>query len=192
MIAMLTGRLMLTKEEYIVLDVGGVGYKVYTPLASMVTGQQLTLHTYLQVREDALVLFGFVREEQLEMFELLITVSGMGPKGALGVLAHLDTERIRQAVASEDINLLTQIPGVGKKTAQRLVLELRDKLKAFSGELYVPLSGEAGVRAEAAEALVALGYSAAEAKAALGKVLGLDQGTTDVAELIKLALKQLR
>lgn len=194
-IAMLTGRLLRVREDYIILDVNGVGYKVYTPLTSgMITGAQLTLHTYLQVREDALVLFGFKQEEQLDMFELLITVSGMGPKSALGVLTHMDTGRLRQAVATEDVNALTKVPGVGKKTAQRLVLELRDKLKQTVDDaesLPVPENVE-DISAEALEALTVLGYSTVEAKGALTKVLTANRDERDLETLIKLALKQLR
>ncbi|HWJ03790.1 MAG TPA: Holliday junction branch migration protein RuvA, partial [Verrucomicrobiae bacterium] len=134
MIAMLKGQMVLVREDYIVLDVNGVGYKVFVPaVPAGLPGQQLTLFTYLHVREDAMVLYGFVREEQLDMFELLISVSGMGPKGALGVLAHLDVDSIRRVVGTGDLGILTGIPGVGKKTAQRLILELKDKLKVEDG-----------------------------------------------------------
>lgn len=194
MIAMLRGRLVQVREEWIILDVQGVGYKVYTPVSSaMVTGQDLSLHTYLQVREDALVLFGFSQPEQLELFEQLISVSGMGPKTALGVLAAMDTARIRRAVLSEDLAALTQIPGVGKKTAQRLILELKDKLKldlATEEAFATPRVDEPA--GEALEALVALGYAPAQAKTALDKAA---QGFTEhpnLESLIKLALKHVK
>ncbi len=193
MIAMLRGRLALFREDYIVLDVQGVGYKVYTPVsAGMSLGQEVTLHTYLQVREDALVLYGFPLQEQLELFELLISVSGMGPKTALGVLNCMDAAHIRQAVLAEDLATLTRIPGVGKKTAQRLVLELKDKLKPGFGEIPAVISGQEGPAAEAVEALLSLGYTPAEAKSALSKGLEESAGAQDLETLIKLALKQTR
>ncbi len=193
MIAMLRGRLVYTKEDYLVLDVQGVGYKVYAPVSSFTgSGQEITLHTYLQVREDAMVLYGFPQLAQLELFELLITVSGMGPRGALGVLSRLDTARVRQAVLTEDLATLTGIPGIGKKTAQRLVLELKDKLKPGLEDEPVTLSGPAQLAADQAlDALINLGYSVAEAKKALAAAGRNNKENLSVEDLIKLALKHL-
>ncbi len=193
MIAMLRGRVVLFREDYIVLDVQGVGYKVFTPAsAGLSLGQEVTLHTYLQVREDALALYGFPLLEQLELFELLISISGLGPKSALGALNCMDAAQIRRAVLAEDLAALTRIPGIGKKTAQRLVLELKDKLKPGAEEIPAVLPSREGPAAEALEALVALGYTPAEAKSALSKGLEESAGAEDLETLIKLALKQTR
>jgi holliday junction DNA helicase RuvA len=193
MISMIRGQFVYTKDDYLVIDVNGVGYKVYAPVSSgMLVGQTVTLHTYLQVREDAMVLFGFPHLEQLELFELLISVSGMGPKGALGVLTHLATGRVRQAVLTEDIATLTKIPGVGKKTAQRLVLELKDKFKPGSEDEAVLLVGvNNSVADQALDALISLGYSASEAKKAMAQASKNSDASMGVEDLIKLALKQL-
>ncbi len=191
-IAMLRGQLVHAKEDYIVLEVNGVGYKVFVPAVPANAAGQQVLHTYLHVREDALVLFGFPQQEQLELFELLISVSGMGPKGALGVLAYLDPARIRQAVAMEDLAALTKIPGIGKKTAQRLVLELRDKLKVKTMEEQETFTRNEGPLDEALEALVALGYAPADARNALNKGLKDFTGDKSLESVIKLALKHIR
>lgn len=194
MIAMLRGRVVQIKDESIIIDVHGVGYKVFTPINDHVkAGNELTLHTYLQVRDDALVLFGFPELEQLEMFELLITVSGMGPKTALSMLGAIDPGQIGRAVLQEDLNALTKIPGVGKKTAQRLMLELKDKIKhenkltEQNSVSTIEVGGE-----EALEVLLALGYGINEARAALAKVAALSGGQTDLEQTIKLALKNIR
>jgi len=194
LIAMLRGRVVRVGEEWVILDVQGVGYRVFTPVGSgTVPGAELTLYTYLQVREDAMVLYGFALEEQLELFEALISVSGLGPKTALGALSSMDADRIRRAVLSEDLAALTKLPGVGKKTAQRLILELKDKLSLGSAielELSAVETGEPV--GEALEALVALGYAPAEAKNALGKAAKEVEGRADLESLIKSALKHIR
>ncbi|HEX3015702.1 MAG TPA: Holliday junction branch migration protein RuvA [Desulfobacteria bacterium] len=193
MISLLRGVPVYLTEEYVVLEVNGVGYKVYTPTNSAVTaGREVILHTYLQVREDALVLYGFAEKEQLEIFELLISVSGMGPKGALGILSHLSPAQVRQAVATENLSALTKAPGVGKKIAQRLVLELHDKLKLDTDkETVIAMETATGAWEEASEALVALGYSQVEARRAVARALENTPGENDVGKLIKLALKQM-
>ena len=160
---------------------------------------EVKIHTYFQVREDAMQLYGFLSKDDLEMFRLLLNVNGIGPKAALGVLAGLTADELRFAVLSDDIKTISKAPGIGKKTAQKLILELKDKLKledAFEKKLAheqeaASVSGFLihDGRQEAAEALIALGYSSADAMKAVRKVT--DVSPDDVEALLKAALKQL-
>jgi len=160
---------------------------------------EVKIHTYFQVREDAMQLYGFLSKDDLEMFRLLLNVNGIGPKAALGVLAGLTADELRFAVLSDDIKTISKAPGIGKKTAQKLILELKDKLKledAFEKKLAheqeaASVSGFLihDGRQEAAEALIALGYSSTDAMKAVRKVT--DVSPDDVEALLKAALKQL-
>lgn len=169
MIAFLRGTLVSRTDESVILDVAGVGYEVIVPLRTRVgaIGDELTLYTYLHVREDGISLYGFESIEDRTLFELLITVSGIGPKSAIGMLSHITPAELRRAVKTGDVNRLLALPGIGQKTAQRIILELKDKLgdmdDDFEGdEVYSDGSGDAV--GEAIEALVALGYSFHEAR----------------------------
>lgn len=189
MIAMLRGSVVAAGIDWVVLDVGGVGYRVAVPGGSVPTslGAEIVLHTHLAVREDAMALYGFADAAARDLFERLLGVSGIGPRIALAAVATLGADGVRRAVATEDIRALTAVPGIGRKGAQRLVLELRAELGAASDA--VPGgSAPVGARAEARDALAALGYTPAEVAAALGAVVDEDAGTE---ELVRGALRAL-
>lgn len=187
MIGHLSGTILKKTAGHVILSAGAVGYRVAaTPgtLFSLEAGAAASLWTYLAVRENALDLYGFVTEDELALFELLLTVSGIGPKSALGVLALTDTESLRRAIARDDPSGLTKISGIGKKTAEKIVRELHEKIGPVSGDGDTPPSGSS----DALDALMAMGYSLSEAREALGRV---PKGTTDSAEVVREALKQL-
>lgn len=188
MIAHLSGTVVAAHTSWIALSVGGVGYKVYatpTLLAESTVGNELSVWTHLVVREDALDLYGFSEYGELELFKLLISVSGVGPKGALGILGLDRLEKLKQAIAASDVAYLTKVSGVGKKSAEKICLELRDKL----GELELS-SGARGrsAKTDTLEALVSLGYRADEAREALRLI---PEDITDTGARIKEALKLL-
>jgi Holliday junction DNA helicase RuvA len=164
-----------------------------------VVGQKVRLHTHLHVREDALTLYGFVTGEERDIFEVLIGVNGIGPKGALAVLSVYEPDTLRRAIIGEDLDALTLIPGVGKKTAARMVLELKEKLGTGDVEL-VPAGAPAALReafGEVRAALIQLGYSTTEARTALERVAAAKAGgngngkTSTVESLLRSALKEL-
>lgn len=202
MIAFVRGRLAQIRPDAAVVDVGGVGYRVLIPDSTRRrlpgAGHEVQLFTSLQVREDAMTLYGFLTEEEYALFELLLTVTQIGPKVALGVLSATSPAEFRRAVAFNDITALTRLPSIGKKTAQRLVLELKDKLGAFTPAADLSLEPAGAPPAalahawdEAAEALVGLGYSRAEALVALERARpGLPEAAA-TAELVRAALRQL-
>lgn len=188
MIAHLTGTVTAVKPTWLVLSAHGVGYKVYgTPalLGTATQDRELSAWTHLVVREDALDLYGFLEYAELELFKLLISVSGVGPRSAIGILALDKIEKLKGAIAASDVSYLTSVSGVGKKSAEKICLELRDKL----GELEAP-GGTAHRREEedALEALKALGYRSEEAREALRM---LPEEVTDQRTRIKEALKLL-
>ena len=169
------------------MDVAGIGYKVFVTTDTALdrnNGDSVFLWTHLAVRETTLDLFGFSEREELETFELLITISGIGPKTALGILNVASPSMLRQAVASEDTSYLTKVSGIGKKNAEKIVLELRDKLAVSKDDKRTDLRSEG----DALEALVSLGYSEREARNALKQVPKEIEGA---AERVKQALKQL-
>lgn len=197
MIVYLKGELIKLKEASIVMEVSGVGYEVFVPVSVFdqlpSRGEVITIHTYHYVREDAEVLYGFVIEEALQIFKQLITVNGIGPKGALALLSTITIDELKFAVMSEDDKIISRAPGIGKKTAQRLIIDLKGKLKL---DVYdEPMSTEslAGVvtdnnpKQEAIEALVSLGYPSSTAISAVKKVAHF----TDVEDIIKQSLKHL-
>ncbi len=191
MIASVTGAVAAIQPSGVVVEVGGVGISVAcTPqtAASTRRGDVVSLHTSLVVREDSLTLYGFPDPEQRDVFELVQTVSGVGPRTALAVLATLAPEDLRHAIATEDIASLTRVPGIGTKGAQRLIIELKDRLRAVARPGDVASDdGQETVRA----ALVSLGWSARDADRAVSAVtpdLGPD---TDVAQLLRAALQHL-
>jgi holliday junction DNA helicase RuvA len=187
MIAKLTGTIDFLRDTYLVLDVSGVGYKVFVTAHTMGklagrTNAALHIHTY--VREDILALYGFVDFEELEMFELLISISGIGPKAALSILSIADPKTVCAAVLNDDATILTRVSGVGKKIAQRVILELKNKIPNMSlGEKTQVVSDS-----DALEALVTMGYSVTQARETLKEI---SPGITDVGERVKLALKNL-
>ena len=182
------------------VETGGIGYHIYTTgqtfryLPSV--GEEVKVYTYLHVREDAMLLFGFLTKDELKIYKLLLGVSGIGPKGGLGILSALGPDDLRFAVASNDVKAIQAAPGIGKKTAEKLILELKDKMSledAFeqkfekTGE---PAENHAqGTKNEAVQALVALGYSSSEALRALNGIEITEE--TDVEEILKMALKKM-
>lgn len=191
------GTIVHTEPGLVVIECGGVGFKCFTTVQTMQKlpqrGQEARLYTHLAVREDALDLYGFADREELSCFKLLISVSGVGAKSALAVLSDLTPDQFALCVASGDSKALTRAPGVGKKIAQRIVLELKDKVAAGMGsaEPAVQSGGgipsAAGAAQEAVSALTVLGFAPSEAAAAVAK---LDSGLP-VEELIRLALKSM-
>lgn len=198
MIYSVTGTLIHTDAITAVVECSGVGFKCLTTLNTLKqlgpVGGKVTLYTYLNVREDALDLFGFFGETELECFKMLISVSGVGPKAALSILSELSPEKLALCIATGDSKSITRAQGVGPKLAQRVVLELKDKLaKGIPDQLSSPeleaagAANAAGPAAEAVSALVMLGYAQSEASVAVGKL----DGSLPVEELIKRALKVL-
>ncbi|GAA4660846.1 MULTISPECIES: Holliday junction branch migration protein RuvA [Amycolatopsis] len=194
MISSVRGEVLSVGLDHVVVEVGGVGFAVQaTPstLATLRRGEEVRLHTALVVREDSLTLFGFADAESRELFTLLQTVSGIGPRLALAALAVLDPDKLRTALAEGNITVLTQVPGIGRKGAERLSLELRDKVAATGaapGEA-APAAG-AAVRAEVVEALTGLGFPAKQAEQAVEKVLAAGE-VSDTPGVLRAALTTL-
>ncbi len=188
MIARLHGKVASVGQDALVVDVGGVGYRVRVPRSLLAevqgAGESITLHTHLHVRENELTLYGCASEAQLELFETLLGVSGIGPRSALNIIANASPEVLRETIARGDAASLAHIPGIGKRTAERLVNELKGKLGEVEGAQWGALSaGDAEVIA----ALTALGYSVAEARQALA---GLPPaGEQPLEERVRLALR---
>ena len=197
MLAYIKGYLEEKATDTIVVETGDLGYQILVPTSVISElphpGEEVKIYTYLHVREDAMVLFGFLTKEDKETFMKLITVSGIGPKGALGVLSVLSTYELKVAIMNNDVKAITMAPGIGKKTAQKLILELKDKLKIddytemIAGEIGGDNLASQGVVEEAVEALVALGYSSHEAYRAVKEAAHLET----VEEVIKEGLKKL-
>lgn len=203
MIQYIRGELVSVESDRVIVDVGGVGYGIYMSVHSMSmlpqTGEEVRIHTYLNVKEDAMQLFGFLSRDDLQVFKLLIGVNGIGPKGGQAILSVLSPDDLRFAVMSNDVKAISAAPGVGKKTAEKLILELKDKL-SIEDALEHAVSGETGggvrtsggateVQSEAVQALVALGYGNTEALKAVKKVPLDDE--TDVEDVLKQALKYM-
>jgi Holliday junction DNA helicase RuvA len=188
MIGRLTGVIAEKSPPQVLIDVQGVGYEVDVPMSTFFNlpglGERTSLHTHLSIREDAHVLFGFLTAEERNTFRLLIKISGVGPKMALSLLSGLSVGELAQAVSKQESGRLVKVPGIGKKTAERLLLELKGKL---GPDLSAPVAVANDAQADILQALIALGYSEKEAGAAL-KALPPDVG---VSEGIKLAMKKL-
>lgn len=199
MIAYIKGNLADIMQDSIVIDVSGIGWQVFVPgqvldrLPAM--GEPVKIHTWLQVREDAMTLFGFLTKDDLRIFKLLIGVNGIGPKNALAILSVMNTDDLRFAILGDDAKAIAKTPGVGTKTAQRLILELKDKISledAFEqkmAHLQEAQSDASGVKAEAVMALTALGYSSSEALKALNDIAVTED--MEVEALLKQALKNM-
>lgn len=191
------GTVALTEAALVVLEAGGVGYALnttYTSARSVTVGQTATFYTYLQVREDLMELYGFANRQEKECFQLLLGISGVGPKAALALLSAVTPDQLALAVLAGDEKVLTAAPGVGKKLAQRILLELKDKLA--KGQLETPAGSGLGqgtvpggsALEDAIAALMVLGYPRASAVSALQ---GLDGGGMNTDELVRAALKRL-
>lgn len=198
MYAYLIGKVADVAEDNLVLEVGHIGYNVRIP-GSVVpllppVGEEVKIYTYTSVREDAIQLFGFLTKDDLEMYKQLIGVSGIGPKGGLALLSVMSADQVRMAVLAQDSRAIAKAPGIGNKTAQRIILELKDKVSMedtfLSGEASkdIVMSGISQARTEAVEALTALGYSASDA---LRAVKAVEQEDMDVEALLKAALKKM-
>lgn len=211
MIAFIEGILEEKGLESVIIYTGGIGYEVRIPSSVLDNlpnaGQTVRLYTYLQIREDAVGLFGFLSREDLEFFKMLITVNGVGPKAALGILSAIPSQELRFAIMAGDDKAITKAPGIGGKTASKIILELRDKVQNMAAdniksEFYSEASPTgnkaedtkgaaslAAIRRDAAEALTALGYSPSQAHQAVAKVP--IEKDTDVEMVLKMALKYL-
>ena len=201
MISYLRGTLAAFEEDKIIIDVGGVGYGVYVSGQTMdrlpSVGNEVKIHTYLNVKEDAMQLYGFLSRDDLGMFRLLIGVNGIGPKGGLGVLSALSPDDLRFAVLAGDVKAICAAPGIGKKTAEKLILELRDKMKledaldhiASEPEGVLQPGTHGRVQSEAIQALVALGYGNTEALRAVKMVEEVE--SMEVEDVLKQALKNM-
>jgi Holliday junction DNA helicase RuvA len=194
MIGSLRGRLSSKQAPQIVIECSGVGYEVETPMSTFLElpklGTDLFLYTHLLVREDAQILYGFATEDERLMFRTLLKVNRVGAKLALGILSAMSTNDFRRCVELEDTTSMSKIPGVGKKTAERLVIEMRDRIDAArpGGGKSAPLTVEASARNEAVDALVALGYKPKEVHNLIAKFDIEDKSAEDI---IRLALKQV-
>lgn len=203
MISYIRGELAAIETDRVIVDVGGVGYGIYMSGQAMSllppAGEEVKIHTYLNVKEDAMQLFGFLTKDDLDIFKLLIGVNGIGPKGGLGILSALSPDDLRFAVISNDVKAIQAAPGIGKKTAEKLILELKDKLKiedvlehaAHGGEKEaLPVSGGVKeVQSEAVQALVALGYGSTESLKAVRQVEQAED--MKVEDVLKAALKHM-
>lgn len=205
MISFIRGVVADVTETAVIVEAGNLGYEIFMTgtaieQASRI-GREIKIYTYFHVREDAMQLYGFLTKDDLKMFKLLLGVNGIGPKAALGVMSGISADELRFAVLSDDVKTISRAPGIGRKTAQKLILELKDKLSledAFEQKLaneqaavesaFVQDAGPDG-RQEAVEALVALGYSNTDALRAVRKVEDVDP--SDVEGLLKAALKHL-
>lgn len=193
MIRMVTGTVAATGKNFLIVQVGSsaasIGLRVYAPEPTLVryrSGAAVSLHTYLQVRENELSLYGFEDGEELAIFELLLGVSGIGPKAALSILSALSPDALRLAVANKEPAIIARAPGVGKRTAEKVVLELQGKLTAAEGS-FTQLASSMETDSEVIEALTALGYSVIEAQRAVQKIPATVVGIED---RLRVALSQ--
>ena len=194
MIGYLSGKIKFVFQDCCILDVHGVGYRIFIDASTRQTltlgaAEEFFIHT--AVREDAITLFGMKNQSSFELFELLLTVSGIGAKSALAVVSKISAAEFARAVAAQDIKTLTRLPGIGKKSAERILLELKDKVQPlaenFSTEEFQPAQIQSTAQDDAAEALESLGYSAAEISAVFSKA----PKNSSTEQLIKFALKNL-
>jgi len=195
MIAFVSGKVAALTVSSAVVEVGGVGLELMcTPgtLAQLRTGQQATLPTSMIVREDSLTLYGFVDDDEKAIFELVQTASGVGPKVAQSIVAVLSPDGVRSAIAAEDTKTLTKVPGIGQKGAQRIILELKDRIGAPTGSSTGRASGDAAPwRDQVLQGLVGLGYNTRDAEKAVEAVAGEAGDRPDVSLLLRAALRSL-
>lgn len=186
MIASIEGRIIAVFNDGLIVSVQGIGYKIYAPpSASGKVGEEILLHTSLVVREDSLTLFGFATPADRDLFELLLTISGVGPKVALSILTTLNADNLRNAVVADRPEILTRVPGIGKKTAQKILFELKDKLP--KGLDTAPITAFDDINSDVIDTLVALGYSIIEAQTAV-QAMPSDAPPT-VEDRVRLALQ---
>jgi Holliday junction DNA helicase RuvA len=189
MIASLSGKVESLGSDWAIINVGGIGFQVYMPTSTLSTlgaiGEEVKLHTYLHLREDNATLYGFTSAEELGLFQTLIGVSGLGPKLAVAMLSAMSVEKVVMAIATGSAELLAEVPGIGKKMASRLILELKEKIGA--GWITTPAAQLAQENTEVISALTALGYSVAEANRAVATLP--PSSDLSLEEKIKLALQ---
>jgi Holliday junction DNA helicase RuvA len=195
MIGQLRGRLAEKRPNQVLVDVGGVGYLVQVPLSTYAALGELhtevTLLVHTHVREEALALYGFVSSREKHLFELLLSASGVGPTLALKILSGMSVEELVPAIRGSDLARLTRIPGVGRKTAERMVVELKDRLEAVAAETEKPVAASpAGIEADVVSALVNLGYEARAAESAVAEALR-ESGAANFEKLLRGALQAL-
>jgi len=188
MIGFIEGKIELSTDKYVVINVNGVGYKIFISLNTFKNlpkkGERAKLYTYLYVREDKMQLYGFIKKEELDFFELLVSISGIGPKGALGILTIAPVKTLKRAIISGESEILTKVSGIGKKMAGKIILELKSKIDDISLE-----EGEKiGIDGQALDALVALGYKLSEAREALRRI---PEDIKEIGDKVKEALKIL-
>ncbi|MFH1461136.1 MAG: Holliday junction branch migration protein RuvA [Patescibacteria group bacterium] len=187
MIALIKGKIELKANKFVIIDVAGVGYKVYCPISALKKigeqGQEAKLFTHLYVRENVLDLYGFLSFEELDFFELLLSISGIGPKAGLAVFSIASLKDLKTSIASGQVNLLTKVSGIGKKTAERVILELKSKILVSGAEVQKLISDD-----EAIDALISLGYTQHQAQGALKQV---PAKVKQIEQRIKEALKIL-
>lgn len=199
MITYIRGELVAYENDKVIVDVGGVGYGIHMSQQTMgmlpQTGNEVKIHTYMNVKEDAMQLFGFLTRDDLQVFKLVIGVSGIGPKGGLSILSELAPDELRFAVMTGDAKAISAAPGIGKKTAEKLIIELKDKLSIediLTHAAEPDANGSAGntneIQSEAIQALVALGYSSSESLKAVKRV---DLTDANVEDVLKEALKHM-
>ncbi len=190
MIATLKGTLEYRGADSVIVNVGGIGFQVYVPGSTLsqlgAINDEVSLYSHLHLREDNVSLYGFASEEELALFRNLISVSGIGPKAALALLSALNPEQLAMAITAGNVDIISQVPGIGKKTASRLVIELRSKLEKEWKEAALPLAAE---DADAIAALTSLGYSLREATQAVSNLS--DSAGLSLEEKVKMALQQL-
>ncbi len=199
MIAYIKGQLTEVNTDSIIVEHHGIGYQIFVPTSVLeqvpVVGDDVKVYTYLYVREDLMCLYGFMSKDDLNIFKLLISVSGIGPKGALGILSAITPDNLRFAVLAGDAKTISKAPGIGAKTAQRLIIELKDKLKLedmldhSDSTVSVTSQVVTDSKNEAVLALVALGYSQSESLAAIRKCAITEDMSSDM--ILKLALKKM-
>lgn len=199
MYAYIKGELAETDADSVVIEAGGIGYRVFVPAKAYeylpAVGEEIKVYTYLHLREDALVLYGFLTKDDLALFKQLIAVGGIGPKGGLAILSAMDADELRFAVLSGDARTIARAPGVGTKTAQRVILELKDKLsleEAFEKKAEhrtAPAGSASSVKNDAVLALTALGYSSAESLRAVSAVEITEEQS--VEDVLRAALKRM-
>ena len=195
MIGYIKGTLEEIEEQYIIVENQGIGYQIFVPgtsfSGSVPVGEEVKVYTYLHVKEDLLQLYGFPTRDELQIFKLLLGVNGIGPKAGLGILSALSADELTFAILADDVTAISRAPGIGKKTAQKLILNLEEafeqRLAGKAPDPAVPVSGDS--IHEAVQALTALGYGNADALRAVKKVEGAEQ--MDVEELLKAALKRM-
>ena len=206
MIGFVRGTIDSVSENYVLLENNGIGYEIFVPASELEqlphAGEEVRLYTYLHVREDAMQLYGFLTRDACDFFKKLITVSGVGPKAGLSILSTMDVDALRFAILAEDAKAISKSPGIGKKIAEKIILELRDKVDSddflSSGGVpdSVPVGGSAAAAAstdaakDAIEALVALGYSSSDAMRAVKSVVALNDDL-DTESILKNALKTI-